>query len=74
MSITAKAPLVYEVTEAAPVAVAEAEVAEALLPAVADPELLEVEDAVDDWAAEVSAIASAVAFLVPHCWLVRHAA
>lgn len=76
MSMTAKAPLAYEVVEAAPLAEAEAEaeVAEPLPAAVAEPVPLEVEDAVVDSEAIVAAIASAVALRVPHCWLARHAA
>lgn len=80
ISMTAKAPLAYEVAEAAPDAVAEveADVAEPLLPAVAEPEPewleLEVLVAVVIWEAIVAAIASAVAFRVPHCSFARHSA
>lgn len=67
MRTTAKAPLVYELTEAPPVD--EAEDAEALLAAVADPEPLLVRDALEEeLAPAVTAIASAVALRVPHCW------
>lgn len=74
MSTTAKAPLVYEVIEAPPLAVAEAAAEEALLAAEAVPVPLEVADAEEDWVAAVAAMASAVAFRVPQTRLERQVA